>query len=442
MKKKDPFKSTENVTLYLSALDAVKYGNVSLLSWIEEYCELCPDRRYTRQIIESMCELAARTGNILVLDNYKKYLFEIESSPASISIPTIDFYDRFYRKQLIDPLTSAFQFNQRKFYFEDEYCGPFYPETTLSYENVVLVRFKIDASKIYHNALTTGNVDSLNWLSSNREHFKYLISYIRTVDIGEAISNTVLCYENISSMFLVLNWFKSLFEDLLDFAFFDLSSISANLNTDRFIDVCVKTKSLDLFNVFVGSNTSFGGSTQLTYRHFLNRALDGKAYGIVKWLLQNEKVNTEYYKCRADFVNTACKYSDLDFIIYLRSEGYMFTFEACAHASGHAGKLDILKFLHETKCPWTIFTTDEAARMGHLTLLKWAIENECPYRKWEGKVTKELSEFRLDVLKHIKNQPKEKYTQEVIDFFQFNFFQVDFTVESTLGGKISFRKFV
>ena len=45
------------------------------------------------------------------------------------------------------------------------------------------------------------------------------------------------------------------------------------------------------------------------------------------------------------------------------------------------GQLDVLKWLHEKRCPWTSWTSWScagAAENGHFEILKWLHENKCP----------------------------------------------------------------
>ena len=39
----------------------------------------------------------------------------------------------------------------------------------------------------------------------------------------------------------------------------------------------------------------------------------------------------------------------------------------------------MLKYLHESGCPWNEETYHYAAYNGHLDVLKWLIDNGCPY---------------------------------------------------------------
>ena len=43
------------------------------------------------------------------------------------------------------------------------------------------------------------------------------------------------------------------------------------------------------------------------------------------------------------------------------------------------GNVELLKFLHEERCPWDFWTCSYAAKNGHLECLKYAHENRCPW---------------------------------------------------------------
>ena len=45
------------------------------------------------------------------------------------------------------------------------------------------------------------------------------------------------------------------------------------------------------------------------------------------------------------------------------------------------GHLKVLKWARENDCPWD-GTCMCAAKGGHLKVLKWARENDCPWNKW------------------------------------------------------------
>ena len=45
------------------------------------------------------------------------------------------------------------------------------------------------------------------------------------------------------------------------------------------------------------------------------------------------------------------------------------------------GHLEILQWLRENNCPWDEWTCNMAATKGDLEILKWARDNECPWSK-------------------------------------------------------------
>ncbi len=54
--------------------------------------------------------------------------------------------------------------------------------------------------------------------------------------------------------------------------------------------------------------------------------------------------------------------------------------ETCDFAAGN-GHLAILQWARENNCPWDAVTCAKAAENGHLKLLKWARENRCPWNE-------------------------------------------------------------
>ena len=52
---------------------------------------------------------------------------------------------------------------------------------------------------------------------------------------------------------------------------------------------------------------------------------------------------------------------------------------ACAAEGGH---LEVLQWARENDCPWDASTCENAAEGGHLEVLQWARENGCPWDEW------------------------------------------------------------
>jgi len=61
--------------------------------------------------------------------------------------------------------------------------------------------------------------------------------------------------------------------------------------------------------------------------------------------------------------------------------------EACAYAAG-GGHLAVLQWAREHDCPWASTTCEEAAAGGHVAVLQWAIEHGYP---WDVDATCEMA---------------------------------------------------
>ena len=59
-------------------------------------------------------------------------------------------------------------------------------------------------------------------------------------------------------------------------------------------------------------------------------------------------------------------------------EHYDYVGGLMCRCAGGAGKLDVLKWLRQHRCPWDDWSLISAADCGHLDVMQWAIENGCP----------------------------------------------------------------
>jgi len=66
---------------------------------------------------------------------------------------------------------------------------------------------------------------------------------------------------------------------------------------------------------------------------------------------------------------------------WARENGCPWDEMTCAYAA-EEGHLDILKWARKNGCPWDEETCALAARGGHLDVLRWARENGCPWDKY------------------------------------------------------------
>jgi hypothetical protein len=63
---------------------------------------------------------------------------------------------------------------------------------------------------------------------------------------------------------------------------------------------------------------------------------------------------------------------------WLRSNGGGWDADACAEAA-KGGHLKLLKWLRSKGCPWNEKTAENAAREGHVHVLSWALGNGAPF---------------------------------------------------------------
>ena len=54
--------------------------------------------------------------------------------------------------------------------------------------------------------------------------------------------------------------------------------------------------------------------------------------------------------------------------------------EMTCEVAAFGDHLDVLKYLHENGCPWNEEVCEAAAESERLDVLRWAIENGCPYK--------------------------------------------------------------
>ena len=74
----------------------------------------------------------------------------------------------------------------------------------------------------------------------------------------------------------------------------------------------------------------------------------------------------------------AAKNGHLEVLKWLRENGCPWDDWTCLYAAEY-GHLEVLKWVRENGCPWDEDTCALAAWNGHLEVLKWARENGCPW---------------------------------------------------------------
>ena len=87
----------------------------------------------------------------------------------------------------------------------------------------------------------------------------------------------------------------------------------------------------------------------------------------------------------------AARIGDFEALKALRcAEKFPWGYSTCENAA-KGGHLEVLKWARENDCPWNEWTCENAAKGGHLEILKWARENGCP---WDEE-TRELAAEEL-----------------------------------------------
>lgn len=112
---------------------------------------------------------------------------------------------------------------------------------------------------------------------------------------------------------------------------------------------------------------------------------------------------------KASFARQAAKMGDLDLLVWALENGCPKAKEIslCAAKGGH---LDCLIFVHQSGCPWHFGVCFSAAKRGHLDCLRYAREHGCP---WDETVCHVAAmEGHLDCLKYVFENgcPRSTYT--------------------------------
>mgnify|MGYP001030254524 CR=1 FL=1 len=104
---------------------------------------------------------------------------------------------------------------------------------------------------------------------------------------------------------------------------------------------------------------------------------------LLQWAKQNGCSFLSYECC-----HEAAKGGHLEVLKWLRENGHFWDERCCHDAAlgGHleaakGGHLEVLKWLRENGCRWDVQTANSAAGEGHLEVLKWAIENGCDWEE-------------------------------------------------------------
>lgn len=95
------------------------------------------------------------------------------------------------------------------------------------------------------------------------------------------------------------------------------------------------------------------------------------------------------YICRE-----AARGGHIDVLRWAREEGSPWDATVCMEAA-RGGRLEVLRWLRSEGCPWDEYTCSEAARHGRLEILKWARENGCDWDYWTCCLSFENERFEI-----------------------------------------------
>lgn len=109
---------------------------------------------------------------------------------------------------------------------------------------------------------------------------------------------------------------------------------------------------------------------------FILKKLDPEDWEIV-WVAHNSK-NKSLIPSKRAFAHRCARKGYFELLKWAIENGCPYNYVTCAKAAG-GGHLEILKWLRENGCPWTEHACTAAAEGGHLDILKWLIENGCPW---------------------------------------------------------------
>lgn len=119
--------------------------------------------------------------------------------------------------------------------------------------------------------------------------------------------------------------------------------------------------------------TNTKGSSWLFYG-----ALDGKRIDVLEWCF-SKQIKIDNY---ASIAERAAEKGELWFLQWLEVHGYDWkSVTVCARAALE-GHLTILKWARQCDCPWDGQTTENAAKFGSLEIIKWCLDNGCPLGKY------------------------------------------------------------
>ena len=151
-----------------------------------------------------------------------------------------------------------------------------------------------------------------------------------------------------------------------------------------------------------------------TERSFCSQVAKTNKLELLKWIREEKKC-----EWGEGTINRAAEQGNLEMIKYCVANECPIDVRACAEAARY-GHLEILKYLHEeVKAPWDGATAYLAAKNGHLHILEYLVERKFDkYNEWACELAAENG--HLDCLKYLHETAKAPWDEDALYFAHEN----------------------
>ena len=221
-------------------------------------------------------------------------------------------------------------------------------------------------------AACVGNLNILKWLRKKhllriqyalKNSREIVHSYYQNLKIRSNSINLIYSYAASNGHLHVLKWFYK-----------------HSYNWESETAICsysIATNSDNNNYQFVGQNFN-----SFSNMHLSNVAAEAGCVDILEWIHEIHEIY-EIHGIEGPIWNEiTCHYAaihgNLDVLKCLHNHKCPWDQLTCMFAA-RCGKLEVLKWLREKNCPWDESVCANAARRGHLEVLQWARQNNCPW---------------------------------------------------------------
>lgn len=243
--------------------------------------------------------------------------------------------------------------------------------------------------ELFYFAMKGGNLDIIKYLYSNRCPMNFCETCVKTQNLG----STIVCNHEhnhdyneytfelaiICSHLHVAQWLRDI-KCPWDGKCYNSAAMTGNLCLMKWLDDnCCNRIPSDAVRI----------------------AIDYGHINILDYLYEKNWLWYEYLQCDSEYPNfddtdkdfwnedimqeydfdpctEAVSNGNLNLLKWLHDHKCPWNEDICSTAALN-GNLEILKYLHENKCFWNEFTCQSAAKYGHLDCLQYAHENGCPH---------------------------------------------------------------